>query len=742
MQRADSLINTGEYRAAYDCYNAARIFCSQKSSEVQVAQDSLFNVLNGLREREVTQREIADSLKYELESNLERVQNIVRSGEIFVELLTSKNKFSDEQMLRKYEQAISLDSQNVLLQKFFLNFLSQKDMFALDQKLVKYRPYRDWLLTITEHSFSPDGEYFFTIGGGGVGVWNLKGELDMMSLIVKQLGTKKRDIKKTGLPDFASFEFSADGRHVVTGHKNGQVKIWTLAGDLIKVINPYTKGKYRHNSDRLYYTQIKTSPSGKFGISTSWDFRSNIPIYKVWDMKGNIVREGFRWRSDEYPFEWNSYLIKELAVSDDANLLFNGHTFYNFHKQIEQDAPITDVYQARFTYDCRFLVTVGLHDSLAIMNTLGRTVQVFPLDSSSQAITSLIISRDNKLIILADEEGGVYLYSFEGKLIKKFDTGSSNSQLALSPNNRYLLTCPYGGGSVKLWSISHAYYSTIDSTITKFKFETRDQWRSTQTKIKFEPNLDVEIRRKTGLGIFKEKERDSVQVVSFGGIIEDYIANRKDELAESIEGLDQRNDDLKVKVTFKDSTKSFDLKPILSLADEVNYLLAAFPVEYSVIDSISGYELGNWDGKYRDRRSILMLTTLVQDTTIIIEESNETITAIAISPQSNKYLVAKDNFKIELRDIESKLLKTFIGNTSPIESVAFSPDEKYILSVSDNRIIVWSIEGPIWRIIDCNPSRVRKVEVSSDGKSLILYRDASAAPVTIPFPDHPIMQFD
>ena len=107
----------------------------------------------------------------------------------------------------------------------------------------------------------------------------------------------------------------------------------------------------------------------------------------------------------------------------------------------------------------------------------------------------------------------------------------------------------------------------------------------------------------------------------------------------------------------------------------------------------------------------------------------EAVNSVAFSPDG-KYLVSgaggyssedKDN-TVKLWDVESKsLIHTFEGHEGSVNSVDFSSDGKYLVSASsDNTVKLWSVENKsLIHTFKGHEGSVQSVDFSSDGKYLV-----------------------
>ena len=97
------------------------------------------------------------------------------------------------------------------------------------------------------------------------------------------------------------------------------------------------------------------------------------------------------------------------------------------------------------------------------------------------------------------------------------------------------------------------------------------------------------------------------------------------------------------------------------------------------------------------------------------------VMSVSFSPDG-KYVVSGSNDEsVKILSTESgEVVRTLNGHTNAVGSVSFSPDGKYVVSGSDNIVKIWSTEsGEVVRTLNGHTSIVTSVLFSFDGKYVV-----------------------
>ncbi len=142
MSTADSLIAVGDYSAAYDQYNAAKVYCRERSSTIQHAQDSLFKRINILW------------TKAEFKVTIEKVNALVPNNQILaVQILRELGKSYEGKGLD-----IPASYYQILAKQFYRQFPGE-DGIAEPMPSYQIFPLDDNFRDVQFHIF-PDGNKF------------------------------------------------------------------------------------------------------------------------------------------------------------------------------------------------------------------------------------------------------------------------------------------------------------------------------------------------------------------------------------------------------------------------------------------------------------------------------------------------------------------------------------------------------------------------------------------------------
>ena len=104
------------------------------------------------------------------------------------------------------------------------------------------------------------------------------------------------------------------------------------------------------------------------------------------------------------------------------------------------------------------------------------------------------------------------------------------------------------------------------------------------------------------------------------------------------------------------------------------------------------------------------------DSSIIVRSI---VSPISNNPNEQIIASAGENGKIQLWNLEGKLLKTWKEGSKRVRNVDFSPDKQLLVSSGeDGRVRIWNLEGTQLKKFKAHEGYVRYVSFSSDGKKL------------------------
>ncbi|PSB07875.1 hypothetical protein C7B76_27340 [filamentous cyanobacterium CCP2] len=342
---------------------------------------------------------------------------------------------------------------------------------SLDGSVQLWRPDGSLLSTMQGHedrawsvTFSPDSSTLMSAGADGkINLWDLNGRLlktleghplgvwraifspdgsliasaspDQTVKLWKRDGTLLKTLPHQGL--VFGIDFSADGRSLVTGAYDNQVRIWQVGspsspefGTLLRTLSGHGTG----------VTSVIYSPRGDLIVSAE-----QYGTIKLWQPNGTLVK------------------TIEI-VSGFTNLAFNpdGETFVS----VDADGMVK-----LWRYDGSLLATFKGHDGEirgAAFSPDGETIFSGGLDKTVRfwkpegmpfltllrhptEVRALAISLDGKLIVTGTSSGRVYLWDQKGKLLRSLNAHEAVVQdVAFSSDSQAFATASWDG-TIKLW---------------------------------------------------------------------------------------------------------------------------------------------------------------------------------------------------------------------------------------------------------------------------------------------------
>ena len=311
-------------------------------------------------------------------------------------------------------------------------------------------------------TFSPSETYLAIGGEGGlVTIWNLE--------------TNNKDLLVGHYSEISDIRFGKNDKELITGSKDGSIILWDLEGDISDKI---LKGHYRK------VTSVAYSPNGDYILTGSRD-KSAI----LWNSNGEIIRKlnsvhrstinsvAFSPDSkyiitggdDELAVLWDlsgkpilkldklhSAGIQSVAFSKDGKYILTGSLDKSAIMWDLKGHPIKifkgehkhGVQCVAFTPDGKAVLTGGI-DGRVILWDIKTGGKLRDYGNENTAIFSIAVSSDGKYVLTAGRNRVPVLYSFGGKIIKRFREHESYiGTVAFSPLNDYIITA--AGNKIKL----------------------------------------------------------------------------------------------------------------------------------------------------------------------------------------------------------------------------------------------------------------------------------------------------
>ena len=305
----------------------------------------------------------------------------------------------------------------LLALQMILDGIQEKEQ-ASTQKLTRQTTFQNNQGTVTEVSFSNDGERFVTVGQDGtVRIWSQSGQQ------LTQFQTHQDKIKSIG--------FSQDG-YLVTVGQDGTVRIWSQSGQQL--------------------TQFQTHQSGVTDIGFSQDgylvTAEQDGTVLIWSQSGRQLHQ----------FQAHQNLIADLSFSPDGQRLvtLGGDgiaKLWNRSGQLLTELKIDQgwIMSVTFSPDSQHLITSEVDGTVRIWDLSGEQLTQF--NSYQDQPRQVSFSPDGERIATVGFEGTVRLWNLAGRQIAQFGSDERKVvNIRFSPNGKQL-TAVESSGVVSLYSV-------------------------------------------------------------------------------------------------------------------------------------------------------------------------------------------------------------------------------------------------------------------------------------------------
>lgn len=479
---------------------------------------------------------------------------------------------------------------------------------------------------INNVAFSRDNKLVATVSDDAtVKIWTIAGQL-----------VKTLDCRSTLQPAcgaFNSVSFSPDNKTIATANQNGTIQLWDLEGKLLKVIHGH-KGRVE---SLAFSPKSQTSPSQGYVLaSASWD-----NTIKLWNRNGDPIKT--------QPMQ---------------------------HRGA--------VYTVSFSPDGSTIASAGQHGDIRLWNLQGKLLQQWKAHANQ--INSLSFSPDGSMLASASSDGTVKLWQRNGTLIRTFASRSGQVySLNFSPD-RNTFAAAYQDGAVKQWRIADG--QTVN-TFLGHKGAIYGVSFSADGKILASVGYDKIAklwRLENPLRQVLRGHRAEVNSIQFspGG-----------------QQLVSASQDGTVKLWQQDGTF------LSTIAAHANWFQSAiFSPDGSTIATAS-----------RDRTVKLWKP----DGTLLNTLRGHTgrVYSISFSPDGQRLVSGSYDASIRLWDWQGNLLKTIQADPNRVYGVRFSQNGQVILSTgSDDKIKLWSLNGELIQQLPGHFGRVYAIAVSPDNQMI------------------------
>jgi len=597
--------------------------------------------------------------------------------------------------LRLREYAFSLDSVNP-------DIIENLNRIYYDFNF--YRIVLRHSIDVMSVAFSPDGKSILTGSQDSTArLWDLQGNL-------LQLFTGHQGI-------ISSVAFSPDGKTILTGSIDKKARLWDLHGNLLQEFTGH----------RGIIFAVAFSHDGKTILTGSTDKTA-----RLWNLKGN----------EQQVFTGHEDIISSVAYShDDKSILtgsndktarlwdMQGNTLQVFKGH---ESVITSV---AFSPDGKDIFTGSKDSTARLWDIHGNVLRVFK--GHEQMITSVAFSPEGKRLITGSWDKTARLWDLNGKVLQVFKGHEADIEgVAFSPDGKSILTGS-GDKTARLWDLDGIGIQEVrghEEVINSVAFSHDGKRILTGSNDTTARLWDL---KGNVMQVFKGHE-DGIWAVAFSPDDNSILTGSSDKTARL---WDLHGNTLQVFKGHEDMIWALSFSPdgktILTgsrdktarLWDIHGNVLQVFEGHEGSINSVAfapdGKSMltGSWDKTVR-------LWSLQGRLLREFSGHDGYVNSVGFSPDGKSIFTGSQDKTVRLWDLQGNVLQVFKGNDGYVSSVAFAPNGKSLLTVSsaisfnmpgseDNTACLWDLQGNELQLFKGHEGRINSVAFSPDGKIIL-----------------------
>jgi WD40 repeat protein len=553
-------------------------------------------------------------------------------------------------------------------------------------------------------AFSPDGNNILTGSQDSTArLWDLQGNL--------------LQIFKGHQGIISSVAFSPDGEYILTGSIDKTARLWDLHGNLL----------HEFAGHRGIIFSVTFSPDGKTILTGSLDKTA-----RLWDLQGNELQV----------FNGHQDIISSVSFSPDGKSLLTGSND-NTVRLWDLKGNTLQVFKGHksaitavtFSPDGKNILT-GSKDSTAMLWDLnGNALRVFK--GHEQIITSVAFSPDGNHILTGSWDKTIRLWDLHGKVLQVFKGHDAGIEgVAFSPDNKSIITGS-GDKTARLWDLQGIIIQEIrghEEVINSVTFSHDGKSILTGSNDKTARLWDLQGNL---LQVFKGHE-DGIWSVAFSPDDNSILTGSTDKTARlwdlkgNILHVFKGHEDMIWAVSFSPDGKTIltgSMDKTARLWDIHGNLLQVFVGHEGSVNSVAfspdGKNIltGSWD---KTVRLWSLNGTLLRE----FHGHDGYINSVGFSPDGKTIFTGSQDKTVRLWDLHGNVLQVFKGNERYVTSAAFAPDGKSLIIISsanslsipgteDNIACMWDLKGHQLQLFKGHEGIINSVAFSPDGKMIV-----------------------
>lgn len=561
--------------------------------------------------------------------------------------LGSNLKFDDLKALTNSLKAVKQVNQAILVnpeqEKKAENTL-QNVVYAVRERN-RLEGHTHWVTTVV---FKPDGMGLVSGGKDGtIRLWDLNGKQ------IHQVKASPQPIK--------SISISNDGKRLVSVGEDGIVRLWELEGDSLR--------KFYEFKTLEVLTSVSFSPDGKKIVTGGGG--TNI---RLWDLRGNKIDElsGHKNRIVSLSFSkdgtklastdrrgifrlWNLNIANNTGNKDD-----NFKKVKNANKNrffVEQKADSTGLWDIVFSEDGKQLATAGNDGTVGLWDEKGNNKGKFKAYNMGE-VNSVAFSPDGKQLATAGRDGTIRLWDVKNKdLLQEFKGHFGQAlKVIFSPDGKQLVSSGEDF-TIRLWDLQEKELALLrghGKRVNSVIFTSNGKQILTAS---YDGSVRLWDLKGKQLDLFKQNKK-RLNSVSYN--------EKTNQLATVGEDGIVRLWDLEGKLLTKFPGLSKELT-MVSFAPNGNQLATAGADGTVKLWNLQGINLGKFVGH------------------------NGTVWSVTFSSDGKQLASSGKDGTVRLWDVETKQqLKLYEGHIGDVWSVNFDRNGKQLVSGgNDNTVRVW-----------------------------------------------------